>query len=629
LPGGDHFAPKYLIGNALAGDPAPDQGFSFRYIRDPGDGTGIALALSEIVAGTPGDIWIRPGTYDFNLGAVVAPLVVPAGTTIRGSGLGTTIIRGRDTGNQGVFTLAENCALRDMTLRVNTSDAGSLGSDAVLLVTTPTPGSRVYLANLSIVVNTAAGGQLREGLRVDGGGGFLLCSAGNVTVEAETLTGFVDPTICTRLTNNGVLVFGDHIQLGGDISLRVEPDGGFFGERFLLGGWAHRGILQTGGIVKVAVGGVDGSSSVAGSIAVHISTGEDHLLHSVGLSVASGLAGTVALKLGSPGGFLRKTVVSACGVFGGEIGVDVGGPVAGEEANEITLVDLGVHAGLTGIRVRGGSGGPASERAVWIERCRIDGDGSPVTVGVELGGVAAAEAVRSVWVRDCTIFAAEYGVRSRSILTSPAAQSCRFSSNEINLVPFGVLPAPAAAIHAEGVRHDIDGNRIVSTGTDGACNAIRAHGPNISVRANNVQHTGGQAADLAGGRVTFVGNNIEQLGGVPAPAAVVVRNPAPPTDIGNRCTVSGNAIRCLVTGAPAIVVETSLNTIGDNSVTVVPAAPLTPGISLTAVAPPPPGLPATGSNTCIGNVCEGSGPFPAPPVFVAGAGNDVGHNVGT
>ena len=35
LPGGDHWAPKYLIGNVTAGDPAVPQAGAFRYIPEP------------------------------------------------------------------------------------------------------------------------------------------------------------------------------------------------------------------------------------------------------------------------------------------------------------------------------------------------------------------------------------------------------------------------------------------------------------------------------------------------------------------------------------------------------------------------------------------------------------------
>jgi hypothetical protein len=106
----DHFAPKYLVGNTVAGDPAVGSGPPFRYIPDPGDGSGIATALTQ--PDGPGDIWIRPGTYTLT---AVLP-TVPAGVLVRGSGRDTTIIVGLSAGDQRVFALSAGSGLTLMTL---------------------------------------------------------------------------------------------------------------------------------------------------------------------------------------------------------------------------------------------------------------------------------------------------------------------------------------------------------------------------------------------------------------------------------------------------------------------------------------------------------------------------------
>lgn len=114
----DRFAPKYLVGNTSNGDTASVAGLAagFSYIPDPGDGTGIALAIAAATA-LPGDIWIRPGTYDLTQPtSPIAPFSVPNSVVVRGTG-NTTVIRGRLSGDQRVFTLASSSELRD--IRIN------------------------------------------------------------------------------------------------------------------------------------------------------------------------------------------------------------------------------------------------------------------------------------------------------------------------------------------------------------------------------------------------------------------------------------------------------------------------------------------------------------------------------
>jgi hypothetical protein len=110
--GEDKFAPKYVVGNVLAGDPAVSTPAPFVYIADPGDGSGIEAAFA-LAAVTPGDVWIRPGLYDLRIGAV-ASLTQPAGVLCRGAGVGATFIVGRDIGNQTILTMGAAARLRDM-----------------------------------------------------------------------------------------------------------------------------------------------------------------------------------------------------------------------------------------------------------------------------------------------------------------------------------------------------------------------------------------------------------------------------------------------------------------------------------------------------------------------------------
>lgn len=99
---GDHFAPTIIVGNTLAGDPALAQTAPFRYIPDPGDGTGIQTALAEALATPQSWVHIRRGIY--TLDAAVLPLAIPALTRVTGDGIATTLVQRAD--DRRVFTIA-------------------------------------------------------------------------------------------------------------------------------------------------------------------------------------------------------------------------------------------------------------------------------------------------------------------------------------------------------------------------------------------------------------------------------------------------------------------------------------------------------------------------------------------
>lgn len=119
----DRFAPKYLVGNELSGDTTDTTGTAagFTYYSDPGDGTGIAAALSD-AATTPGDVWIRPGTY-----TTTAPFTVPPDVAVRGAGPSTIIVGAPGAINQGLFTMRAGSSLRSMAI-VHNEPANSVGA---------------------------------------------------------------------------------------------------------------------------------------------------------------------------------------------------------------------------------------------------------------------------------------------------------------------------------------------------------------------------------------------------------------------------------------------------------------------------------------------------------------------
>lgn len=151
----DRFAPKYIVGNVPAGDSAVAYSADgFRYIPDTGNGAGIASALG-LAAISPGDVWIRPGTYDFNLpDAPALPLAVPADVLVTGAGR-TTVLRPPvgDDADCHLFALGAGAELRDMLLLAATSGSES-PSDAIVAAQ-GTMGDPARLTRVDFVTNVA------------------------------------------------------------------------------------------------------------------------------------------------------------------------------------------------------------------------------------------------------------------------------------------------------------------------------------------------------------------------------------------------------------------------------------------------------------------------------------------
>lgn len=127
----DRFAPRVIVGNVPAGDPAAGQAAPFEYIGDPGDGSGIAAAIAAVVAAGGGDVWIRPGTYDLSAGAVTGFAITSDDVSVRGSGFGT-IIRGR-ADQRSVFDASGQSRITIERLQITMPQAavGAAGLDVV------------------------------------------------------------------------------------------------------------------------------------------------------------------------------------------------------------------------------------------------------------------------------------------------------------------------------------------------------------------------------------------------------------------------------------------------------------------------------------------------------------------
>lgn len=386
--GVDHFAPRYLVGNTLAPylDPALPQLAPFVYFGDPGDGSGIAAALAA-AAVTPGDIWIRPGTYDLGAGAVVTPLVVPASVRVYGSGY-TTRILGRLTGNQGVFELNSLSMLRDMTIIVSASDANSAGSDAVVLV----HGSAAVLHNLQIVFTTAALGQLREGIRFDTApANFLGHDVENVAISTLSTTPPASPTRCVALLN-GAFAVGRHVQLlGGNVG--VFSDASNFACSLLTAtDWTDFGLrhVNNGGGIRLDEAFLAPQGQSVGGWNVSIEGRGTHVMRSATLP-SNGSAGTRGISVVAPiGEQIGQLQIDDC-IVAAEVGIQFGDVAAGSVV-ESSIVDCDVTATVHGIaltsplndrcHVKGNQvrtlAGQVAADAIWVQGTRHEVEGNAV-----------------------------------------------------------------------------------------------------------------------------------------------------------------------------------------------------------------------------------------------------------
>lgn len=185
-PGGDHFAPEWIVGNTVAGDPAIANLAPFRYLGDPGDGSAIATALAEAAAtGNGAWVHIRRGVYDLNLaGSPALPLSVP-GLKVTGAG-DSTIIR-QNTLDRRVFLLTQDPAgaagrpaeMRDLRIDYTVAAAGASGASLIDLSTT----NRAVLENIDVIKESGvpalnANESLTSIYRVAGTGSRLVCCRG-------------------------------------------------------------------------------------------------------------------------------------------------------------------------------------------------------------------------------------------------------------------------------------------------------------------------------------------------------------------------------------------------------------------------------------------------------------------
>lgn len=222
----DRFAPKWMVGNTLNGDTAVVAGTAagFTYVADPGDGTGIlaAVTAANLVGG---DVWIRPGTYDFNLGPLTGPISIGANVRVVGAGPSTVIqtLTGTITNplDQGAFVLNGQRASLSHIRVINTATPYGIGSAALVsLVAADTLAEDVICE-----VAVDAFGAIREGIRVNNTsrvnvvGCFVTGAHTGISIGQENPTTDVTVSRCTSQNNS---VYGIRVESPFCSRIRIE-----------------------------------------------------------------------------------------------------------------------------------------------------------------------------------------------------------------------------------------------------------------------------------------------------------------------------------------------------------------------------------------------------------------------
>jgi hypothetical protein len=545
--GQDRFAPKYIVGNVPAGDsPVAYSADGFTYFPDPGDGSGIAAALAA-VALVGGDVQIRPGTYDFGLGAVVTPLQIPALCQVHGSGVGTTTIIGKNVGDAGVFVLNADIlgsggvsAVRFMRIQGN---HGTEGSDALV-----TLRDNTIMQGCRLDISVSEAGTLRYGIKCVNNGGPPIPPANmqNVVVTCDQAAGQPvasgvllaenDANVATNVTALALIVASV-----GAVPLKhsVESIAG----TFLCAGF---GFIGFGSSALKHTRGVSGA-------------GKCNLAQGTILDITGGQS-CVGIELEGQDHTVRSVEIQS--YFGSEIGV-----VARQDNNSVSRVNL------IGCTIQG-----------W-------------KTGVRLGSATAGASAISCFVSDCVINARDYGIRAYSDQIS----SCHFLDNTIGLVPSQqVTPTAGIEIQADSdaFQNAIRGNSVSVTGEQGVGICISSASRDSVIDGNTLKLDGGISAVVLkeGSSGTVCSNN-----SIESEDALCVL-----VDVGvvpnRRCVVNGNSCKSIFTlgASPPIQVQSARGIVSNNAVAIQNPNP-TPGILLAA---------SSDSNVCIGNVADGSAGVP-------------------
>jgi hypothetical protein len=614
--GGDpnRFAPKYIVGNELAGDdPTYTFAGGFIYIPDPGDGTGIQAALSQASL-APGDVWIRPGTYDFGTGAVAMPLTIPAGTRVQGSGNTTTLIA-KTVGDQGVFVLAAGgmsadqsalSSLRDLAIVVP-QVADPTGSLSAVLV----KAGGCAITGVNFDVTTTDQSVLRHAILVDTGGANVLpvTSIETTSIILNVASYVVSPT--PPLTS-GIRVIEGQVAarnvtiLGGDIGVEItnnntdpntNPGGAlFFGSQMEIANPSQYAVLtqQATGAVNVA--------------AVRIS--ESVFFADFAATPPLGAGTSVGAKLEASFVSTFRSVITV----GFTRGYDVVRPVLGSPVSA-QIDDCGIFLCDLGVRLNGASGCSVSDTEIGTD---VPVQPSPLTVSANKG-VLIENSANSISVTNNIIRVADWtgtGATTYGVYCDGQSDNLFIEGNEID---HAASPGTFATITVlDSTDVVVADNHVSSESSVGAIVITDAVTSRVTITGNTIVMPNAAVPPVGidvyvAKRVTITGNAIDHSAHAdPLSGGAAIRiRPDPVSPLPSRCTVTGNTIQPSTTGAtPAIAIDGDENTCANN-VCSLDVPPATPAIAVSG-----------GNNVVIGNVCR-----TAPAVADTGIGNEVAHNI--
>lgn len=622
--GGDpnRFAPKYIVGNIPAGDdPTYTFAGGFIYIPDPGDGSAILQALS-LAATVPGDVWVRPGTYNFGTGPVPIPLTIPAGTRVQGAG-NTTVLISRTNGDQGVFVMAAGglgadqsalSSLRDMTIVV------PQGSEPASLAAVLVKAGGVAITGVNFDVTTSKGSVLRHAILVDTGGANPLPVTSIETTSINlTVVSYADAPVLTsgiRLIEGQVAARNLTI-LGGDIGVEItnnnidpntNPGGAlFFGSQMQIANPSQYAVLtqQADGAVNVAAVRISDSVFFADFQAVPpLGAGT-----AVGAALEASFVSTFrsVIAIGFSTGYdvrprwkfdTASVQIDDCGIFLCDLGVRFGAAAVGCSVSDTEIgTDVPVQPSPLAV---------SANRGVLVENI----------------GVGAITPPSSISITNNTIRVADWtgaGATTYGVHCDAQSDNVFIEGNELDHAASGLTDATILVFDSTDVV--VADNHVSTESSVGAIVVTDSTGGTLSRRTtitgNTIIMPSAAAPPVgievsAAKRVTITGNAIDQSAYTGAsPTAAAIRIAQGSDLLPNRCTVTGNTIQPSTTGAaPAIAIEGDENTCANN-VCSLDAPPATAAIAVSG-----------DNNVVIGNVCR-----TAPTVADTGIGNEVAHNI--
>lgn len=607
----DRFAPKYLVGNTQA--PYNDSAVAyntdgFRYIPDTGNGAGIAAALLAANAGAggvAGDVWIRPGTYNFGLtDSPVTPLTIPSGVRVQGAGFNGvdgTILRAKSgvDESQSVFKIEDFAQLQDLAIVVPESGGGGF-DDYVVKV----QGFGVTIANVAIVASmtTALLTTLRYLLYIsvqDSGppvslenvflinvtgaqdtpsdSSLLLVQRGQVSARYISATG----------GGHGIEVANAAVSQGGNSQCSLRADDVFIDLSRSRGIFYHEvaGEGQAPGTVKVHRAQIKELSLA--SHGVELDSGEAHTLSDCMIDLGN-INGSVGVGVGSQTGSCTDVLVTGCKVLARGIGVLFF--ATGENLvtrGSVTDCDIEVDD-------------PFSDRTgIYIVNAS---EISATSNNISAQGSSQGFTTRAVWVVNSSDVLIDDNVIKTSSAQALAGAAVDLGSG--GQPPFG---GPVQRVTVSG-NNIITSERFAVRAQGGQSKWIVVSDNNIRTFQDNVNFRPVSAILSVVARTAITGNVIDHgsVDQVPPTGSAVVA-------AGDRCTVSGNTVE-MNSGSndAAIVVQGTQTACTGNSIGLTGQYPVAAILLLNT----------SSSCTCVSNACG-----TVPPVDDQGALNEVAHNI--